>query len=179
VTHSPENSSAKPPSVPDATLDAWRQVYELAKAGAPNARFGEIPDELLTQFQAEEQPPISESGPEKQRNLEDVLADGRWHPVMAAGAETIRRGEPLSLWVSEVPEDPLGKKADHSGASAFLVDRFVPMTWFEKRDDLSTHGRAINFDRGKKLHLVSLAEDTYIRMDAPQPKSPPQNEAKP
>jgi hypothetical protein len=122
---------------------------------------------------------MSEFNREKPRNLEDVLADGRWHPVMAAGAETIRRGEPLSFWVSEVPEDPRGKKADHSSASAFLVDRFVPMTWFEEGYDLSTHGHAINFDRGQKLHLVSLAEDTYIRMDAPQPKSPPQNEAKP
>jgi len=50
-----ENSPPETPNLSGRGFAALRQVYELAKKGAPGFSFDTVPEELLIQFRAEDE----------------------------------------------------------------------------------------------------------------------------
>ncbi|HET9850674.1 MAG TPA: hypothetical protein VFP35_03570 [Candidatus Saccharimonadales bacterium] len=49
----PSNSDNESGEISGASLARWRQIYQLAKAGAEGFDFNQIPPEILAKLQAE------------------------------------------------------------------------------------------------------------------------------
>ena len=106
------------------------------------------------------------------KTLDDVLADGAWHPVMSA--LSIRRGQPTSFWVSEAPEAPFEAREDHSQAACFLVQNFISTSWAREGWDLGAKGEADNLTREEGVYLLAIDEGAYLRLNIPAEKAQPE-----